>query len=201
MAAILDAALRLFAEKPYDAVTMTEIAARSKTAIAQVYRFFPTKEILTDALLARYRERIDIELGLLASRSNVLSAAELCDALLAFMTGLGEHRSAALLLLDTRHNTTEQRTAIRNLMLLRFREILAASTRGASPERSDGSAELLLQMLKLAAAEPTVERESTERFRAELKAALTAYLADLIDGAPLTRPGNGKKSRKIDRRP
>ena len=37
-------------EKGYDAATMTEIAARSGTAIGSLYRFFPSKESLSDAL-------------------------------------------------------------------------------------------------------------------------------------------------------
>ena len=37
---------------------MTEIAARSNTAIGSLYRFFPTKEVLADALLDRYWEQL-----------------------------------------------------------------------------------------------------------------------------------------------
>ena len=54
VAAIMDAAVELFSEKGYDAATMTEIAARSSTAIGSLYRFFPSKEALADALLQRY---------------------------------------------------------------------------------------------------------------------------------------------------
>jgi len=43
VAAILDAAAQLFIEQG-QAVTMTEIAARSGTAIGSLYRFFPTRE-------------------------------------------------------------------------------------------------------------------------------------------------------------
>ncbi|WP_141262560.1 TetR/AcrR family transcriptional regulator, partial [Komagataeibacter diospyri] len=41
--AILAAATTVFAEKSYETATMTEIAARSSTAIGSLYRFFPTK--------------------------------------------------------------------------------------------------------------------------------------------------------------
>ena len=180
MNAILEAASQLFADKPYEAVTMTEIAALSKTGIGQVYRFFPTKEMLSDALLSQYRNRIDVELGLLAARSKVLSPSELADAFLTFMTGLGKHRAAVILLLDTRRNTTEQRSAIRTLMLVRIGEVLAASASGIASQRRDASAELILQMMKLAAAEQPAKRGATARFRAELRVALSTYLADVL---------------------
>jgi AcrR family transcriptional regulator len=49
VAAILEAGVAVFTEKGYDAATMTEIAARSGTAIGSLYRFFPSKDVLADA--------------------------------------------------------------------------------------------------------------------------------------------------------
>src|ERR1700761_2210038 len=73
VAAILEASTALFAERNYDAVTMTEVATRSGTAIGSLYRFFPTKELLADALLAHYGERLEHELTDLAERGPSLS--------------------------------------------------------------------------------------------------------------------------------
>src|ERR1700748_935719 len=56
VAAIMQAGVEVFKEKGYDAATMTEIAARSGTAIASLYRFFPSKEALADALLQQYAQ-------------------------------------------------------------------------------------------------------------------------------------------------
>src|ERR1700749_522595 len=42
--AILVAAGQVFAEQGYDRATMTEIAARSSTAIGSLYRLFPAQE-------------------------------------------------------------------------------------------------------------------------------------------------------------
>ena len=73
VAAILDAGAALFAEKGFDAATMTEIAARSRTAIGSLYRFFPTKMALADALLARYAETLSANLAALEARAQELS--------------------------------------------------------------------------------------------------------------------------------
>src|SRR5580692_10395931 len=59
VAALLEAAAQVFAEKGFDGTTMTEIAARAATAIGSLYQFFPNKEALADAVLARYGELID----------------------------------------------------------------------------------------------------------------------------------------------
>ena len=57
VASLLDAGAALFAEKGYEATTMTEIAARAGAAIGSLYQFFPSKEVLAQALFSRYTER------------------------------------------------------------------------------------------------------------------------------------------------
>lgn len=51
---ILDAASELFVEIGYDSVTTDEIAARANTSIGSLYRFFPDKLAVFQALLDRY---------------------------------------------------------------------------------------------------------------------------------------------------
>ena len=57
VAALIDAGAELFAEKGYEATTMTEIAQRAGAAIGSLYQFFPSKEALAEALFNRYAER------------------------------------------------------------------------------------------------------------------------------------------------
>ena len=54
VAALLKSAAATFAEKGYEAATMTEIAARADAAIGSLYQFFPSKEAVAAALLERY---------------------------------------------------------------------------------------------------------------------------------------------------
>ncbi len=55
VAALLQAAAAVFAEKGYEAATMTEIAARAGAPIGSLYQFFPVKEALADTLGAELR--------------------------------------------------------------------------------------------------------------------------------------------------
>src|SRR5258707_10089695 len=80
--AILLAASRVFAEQGYDRATMTEIAARSSTAIGSLYRFFPTKESLGEALLQRFLERMSSAVDEVADRAAGLTPDALADALI-----------------------------------------------------------------------------------------------------------------------
>lgn len=61
---------------------MTEIAARSETAIGSLYRFFPTKEALAATLLRRFTERSSRSLDDLAARADALGGEELAEALI-----------------------------------------------------------------------------------------------------------------------
>jgi AcrR family transcriptional regulator len=49
--AILAVGAAVVAERGFDAATMAEIASRAKSPIGSPYRFFPSKEILANALI------------------------------------------------------------------------------------------------------------------------------------------------------
>lgn len=55
---ILDAAAELFAEVGYESVTTDEIAASAKTSVGGLYRFFPDKLTVFQALLDRYLQQL-----------------------------------------------------------------------------------------------------------------------------------------------
>src|ERR1700735_2478069 len=57
VAALMEAGAELFAEKGYEATTMTEIASRAGAAIGSLYQFFPSKEALAEALFNRFAWR------------------------------------------------------------------------------------------------------------------------------------------------
>src|SRR3984893_16725992 len=98
VAELLDAGAVLFAEKGYDAATMTEIAQRAGASIGSLYQFFPSKEVLAEALFSRYVERVASLLEDLVKRAPGLSPVRRAGQLWALMLDARSARDAAIAL-------------------------------------------------------------------------------------------------------
>jgi len=146
--AILDAGAAIFAQKGFDAATMTEIAARADTAIGSLYRFFPTKDVLSEALLARYWEKLGQALDGIFERATDLPPLGLADALFDMMMSLRADRATAMALLDTRTDYSGKRAEFRDSMRKRLSMILAAAKPDLPQPRADAMAVVLLHALK-----------------------------------------------------
>ncbi|REF89074.1 TetR family transcriptional regulator [Methylovirgula ligni] len=83
VSALLAAAAALFAEKGYEATTMTEIAARAGASIGTLYLFFPSKDVLAQTILSETAEDLSAQLDALHARTAGLSAVAIADALFA----------------------------------------------------------------------------------------------------------------------
>jgi AcrR family transcriptional regulator len=88
VAAILKAGAAVISEKGYEAATMAEIAARSNTKIGSLYRFFPNKEVLANALIAHYHEGVHGAFDELDSRIQSISLSTLAETLLDLMVDI-----------------------------------------------------------------------------------------------------------------
>ncbi len=160
VAAILDAASRLFAERRYEAVTMTAVAAASGTAIGSLYRFFPTKEVLADALLERFGARIEAGFDRLEATAAELDARALADALLARFTGKDPDRGAVLALLETRRDGADARRTIRAGVLRRITALVRIAAPALGEDEVARRAAMLLRLLKLAGEAEGLDEEA-----------------------------------------
>src|ERR1700744_5495858 len=77
VAAILKAGAAVIAERGYEAAELAETAARSNTKRGSLYRFFPNKEVLANALIAHYHEGVHHAFDELDSRIQSLSISSL----------------------------------------------------------------------------------------------------------------------------
>jgi AcrR family transcriptional regulator len=126
---------------------MTEIAQRSGTAIGSLYRFFPTKDSIAEALVARYGARIDADLLALETRASLLTPQTLADALAAFMRDLGPDRAAALALIES-STAGAQRETINHAMRRRLAAILQRAFPGLNLAAAGVKAAVLQYLLK-----------------------------------------------------
>jgi AcrR family transcriptional regulator len=179
--AILRAATALFAEKGYDGVTMTEVAARASTAIGSLYRFFPTKEALAGALLERYGADLTQAVDAIAFRAGALTPAEAAAALVDVVERLRHQRSAALALIDLHSDSPALRQALRGAMIERLERLLVRL--GAAPGGDTRArAILLLHLLKTAWALDQEEPAMRTAYAREIRRLIRLYLAAAGEG-------------------
>lgn len=176
VAAILEAGVEVFSESGYDGATMTEIAARSGTAIGSLYRFFPSKEALADALLLRYAKLVGDGFADLGERVTDMALPELAAALVDFMVALQSERSFALALLDARGGSDDKRALVREAMRSGIGSILRNCFPAMKKAESLSTAILLWHLLKSV---PLAQKEKPALRRAlmaETRALVEVYL-------------------------
>jgi AcrR family transcriptional regulator len=180
--ALLEAASQVFAERGYDAATMTEIATRSSTAIGSLYRFFPTKEALAETLLQRFQERSAEGLEALAARADALGAAALGEALIHEVAGSKSDglRAGVVAILEGRSDAPEIRRTFRARRRRQIAGVLRTANPALSQERAQDRAAVVLYILKgeqtLAQEEPTAAR----RLVPELRRVAAQYIGEAL---------------------
>jgi AcrR family transcriptional regulator len=174
VAAILATGREVIMEKGYDAATMTEIAARSGTAIGSLYRFFPSKESLADALLHHFAQRMTDGLGTLAERASDMTPELLATELVDLMLALQDERSFVITLTDARGGNKVLKKQYREST----RQATAGIVRKVVPHLPKAKAEamaiLLLHVLK------AVPRTAEENDDPATRRAVLAEVRDLI---------------------
>jgi AcrR family transcriptional regulator len=176
VAAILEAGAAAFREKGYDAVTMTEIAARSGATFGSLYRFFPSKEALANTLLAQYAERALDRLAELAELAPTLTPAALADTLVDFMTTLQAERSFAMALMEAGAGDGEKREAFRAAFRASISLILTRAFPDYGQPKAQAMTAVALHILKGLATAMPEKLDEARRLRAEFRDLLCLYL-------------------------
>jgi AcrR family transcriptional regulator len=178
VAALLQAGAAAFAEKGYEATTMTEVAARARASIGSLYQFFSSKEALADALLAGYGEQVLAGLQAVEAQAAQLAVPALADALIDLLVGLKEKRAAALVLFEARQDVA-QPLRLRDDMREGVARILALRAPWLPPDRAMAMAIVVLLQMKAAAAlgvEPGLKPRAAAL--AELRRMTRLYLVE-----------------------
>lgn len=194
VAAILDAAAGVFAARGFDGATMTEIAASSGTAIGSLYRFFPNKERLADALFLRYADAITHRISALMPMVSSLAPAELARHMLRLINDRDPDRELAMALAETSPNGAAARTHLRAVFRAGIAEILQAA--GHPRPRAEAMAPVVALLIKGLA---DLAREGLDglTIAAELRIPLTAYLTT----GPPERAARDDQGVERDERP
>jgi AcrR family transcriptional regulator len=176
---LIRAAVALFAEKGYDAATMTEVAERAGAPIGSLYQFFPNKEALADAVLERIGALLDDALIGIEARVSTITVAELVEALLGVLVGFEQERAAATTLIESRQVASARAAELKLSRRRRIARILRGKIPKLSPKRAEVMAAVVIQLMKAAVglraeSEPGI-RDSVLR---ELRDLMGLYIND-----------------------
>ena len=185
VAAILEAAAAVIAEKGYEGATMAEIAARSGTKIGSLYRFFPNKESLADTIVVSARENLDAVFDRFDAGVHGLSIRALADGLMALIFGLFT-RPALMKLLDAGQEWSVKRGEFRSAMLQRAAKTLTLHTPNLSKKSAADIALVVLLNVKTVAAHQAFFDHSApgapDEFRDMTRLYLQSRLGSTVSG-------------------
>lgn len=150
VAAILEAAAAVIAEKGYEGATMAEIATRSGTKIGSLYRFFPSKESLADTIVVSARENLDAVFDRFDAGVNALSIRALADDLMALIFELFT-RPAFMKLLDAGQEWSVKREEFKSAVQQSVAETLIIHTPNLSKKSAGDIALVVLLNVKAVA--------------------------------------------------
>ena len=148
VAALMDAGAAVIEERGFEAATMAEIAARAGAPIGSLYRFFPSKQALGEALFDRYYELLNQAFESISDDPGVLSTDAFADALLALLVGLRSETKALVVLLDSRSDWSARRSEVHHSILRHITRKLKLRNPHLDGDTADDIALVVLQNMK-----------------------------------------------------
>ncbi len=178
VAELLRAGADVIAERGFEAATMAEIAARAGAQIGSLYRFFPNKDALADALIRRYRELVDAAFEKTDNRAGSSTIEEFADDLLDVFASVRGESPCIIALLDARSDANAWRGEFHDRSLRGVVTSLKRRDPSLSHATASDMAVALLQNMK---AIKSLDVEQNAGAIAELRAMTALYLKSKLD--------------------
>jgi AcrR family transcriptional regulator len=178
--ALLDAAAALFAEKGYEATTMTEIAQRSGAAIGSLYQFFPSKDALAEALFERYAGRVAASLRVVAERAAGASPSQLAGLLVDSKLALRSDRDATVEFSSSVAAVVERRKPLRDARLRQIAAILRSAGAALGDQQATAASTMISEILKAIPVLASSEDATGLPLVAEARKVLALYIGSLM---------------------
>lgn len=148
VAELLQAAAAVFQERGFEAATMAEIAARADAKIGSLYRFFPNKDAVAEALMRRYAEALQAEYDAIHAHAADATPQELADILVDLFVKLRPQAGALTTFLDSHADWTEARRQLRTQTLAGIKTALTTCARDLDDKKADDVAAVVLNNMK-----------------------------------------------------
>ena len=141
VAELLQAAAAVIQERGFEAATMAEIAERADANIGSLYRFFPNKDAVAEALIRQYSETLQVEYDAIHARAADATPQELADILIDLFMKLRPQARALTALLDSRTKGTEDRQRLRTQLRAQTLAGIKTALTICAPDLDDKEAE------------------------------------------------------------
>ncbi len=181
VAALMEAGAAVIAEKGFQAATMAEIASKAGAPIGSLYRFFPNKEVLADALIQRFHKLIDEAFEKTNVQIKILSIKDLTGALLSLIVDLHGEKLAIRALLEAHSDWSARRGEFRDAVLRRIAQTLRLRSPRLSPKMAGNMAVIVLYNMKtVSALNAKLEGEARSGALTELHEMTRLYLQERL---------------------
>ncbi|MFM0336912.1 TetR/AcrR family transcriptional regulator [Paraburkholderia fungorum] len=150
VASLLEAASAEFAEKGYEATTMTAIAARAGASIGSLYQFFPTKEQVAVTLIEQYVIELDAAFSQLSEKVPLLDVSVVAGRLTTLFVAFRATHPAFVGLVDALDVVLPGATGVRERLRKGIASVLAALAPRLSVEEALFRAVVVQHLMKAA---------------------------------------------------
>jgi AcrR family transcriptional regulator len=181
VAELMQAAGEVIQERGLEAATMAEIAVRADARIGSLYRFFPNKEAVADALMDNYAEMLAQEYAVIHSHAGDATPEELADMLIDLLVKLYPRARAVAALLDSRTDWTKIRRQFRAQTLTGVRTALTTCAPGLDDSEADAIAAVVLNNMKTMVGMTTADAPTSARAPDELRLMNRLYLSARLE--------------------
>jgi AcrR family transcriptional regulator len=186
VAELLQAAAAVIEERGFEAATMAEIAARADAKIGSLYRFFPNKDAVGEALMRRYVEALQAEYNAIHAHAADATPKELADILIDLIVTLRPQARALTALLDSRIDGTEVRQQLRAQTLAAIKTALTTCAPDLDDKEAKDVAAVVLSNMKTMVNMAKKDVPSTPGAPGQLRLMNRLYLAAVLRPGRLT---------------
>jgi AcrR family transcriptional regulator len=197
VAELMEAAASVIQERGFEATTMAEIAARADAKIGSLYRFFPNKDAVADALMEHYTAILKAQYDPIIERAKEMKAEALADVLIDLLLKLHPQTRAIAALLDSRSDWSAIRLGFRRLCLSGIKAALKACAENLDDGEADDIAAVVLNNMKTLVRMTRNEAPTSPGAPDELRLMNRLYLASKLSrgGARVCRASDVAPSR------
>jgi AcrR family transcriptional regulator len=187
VAELLQAAAAVIQERGFEAATMAEIAARADAKIGSLYRFFPNKDAVAEALMRRYAEALQAEYDAIHAHAADATPQELADILIDLISvKLRPQAGALTALLDSRTDWTEVRQRLRTQTLAGIKTALTTCAPDLDDKEAEDVAAVVLSNMKTMVGMAKKDVPTTPGAPDQLRLMNRLYLAAVLRPGRLT---------------